>query len=90
MNPRLTDEGSNEPACGPRYPRDRSVLVARFMLASAIASTISAVCLIAALILMGRDTDPEPCHAPPVPACAEMGTCTYNHDTCTYEYLENR
>lgn len=54
----------------------RQVIIARLMLASAIASTIAAACLLAALALMvWADDTPEPCHAPPVPACAEMGTC---------------
>lgn len=64
---------------------ERQVVVARLMLASAIASTIAAACLVAALLLQATADDPEPCHAPPVPACAEMGTCVYNHDTCTYQ-----
>ena len=29
----------------------------------------------------------EPCKAPPVPACAEMGSCVYNHSTCEYETI---
>lgn len=72
---RLTDEGDNETI---RERRSDPALI--LSLCAALAAIA-----VAAILVIDRDPPTAPERPrPPVPACAEMGTCVYDHEQRVY------